>query len=352
MGVGTFTQPDHSTQGGTQYKLAINNSIAVCGAIGAQFAPHENSTPNMTVLVDAGRLLVDGALVVRTQQSTSFSAPVGNPRIDRIVLDPVTGSISVATGTPAASPSPPDIPTGKLPICQIYITVGMSAITNLAITDERQFINGVSSGSSSPEAPTIVVYNTSGGHSWTVPTGIKRVNVLLVGGGGGGGGNPYGSTGGGGGGGGGGCVVAHDVDVSALSSVTVTVGGGGAGGTPYAGASGGSTSFGAIVAAAGGYPGQPTNNGSTGGSGGLTNFSSATHQYFCVPGYAGGNGASNIGGIGGTAGGGRGSGAGAVSNSQGLNGSVYGGGGGGGHDSGNNQRNGGVGATGLAVIWY
>jgi len=143
MSVGTFTQPNHETQGGTAYKTAIDNSIAVMSRLGASFAPHEQSSPNMTVRVDDGTLWVSGTLVeVAAQNTSTITAPTTNPRIDRVVIDATTGSISVIHGTESANPSPPAIPSGKLPVAKIYLTTTTTAITNQIITDERVIGSG------------------------------------------------------------------------------------------------------------------------------------------------------------------------------------------------------------------
>jgi len=136
---GTFLQPDHTSQDGSTYKLAINNSIAVLAEMAATFAPHEQDTPDMTVRVDAGRLLLtDLTLVIKAAQNTAtITAPSVNPRIDRVVIDQVTGIVSVVTGVEAASPEPPAIPADKFPICQVALTTSTTAITNDEITDER-----------------------------------------------------------------------------------------------------------------------------------------------------------------------------------------------------------------------
>ncbi|OFE12889.1 hypothetical protein PHACT_06830 [Pseudohongiella acticola] len=119
-------------------------------------------------------------------------------------------------------------------------------------------------------AYTVHVFNSNG--TFTPPSGLSSLDVLIVGGGGGGG-----STYGGGGGGGG---------VRALTNVTVNqpsyavvVGAGGAGGAAISttndtsgnGQNGGNSSFGAEVSLGGGYGqggAQSTAGGGNGGSGG------------------------------------------------------------------------------------
>jgi len=145
MGVGTFQQPDFESQGGTAYKTAIDNAVKVCSRIGASFAPHEQDTPNMTIRVDAGDLWVNGALVQKAAQNTgTITAPAVNPRIDRVVIDAQTGTVSVITGDEDASPDPPEITDGKLPVCQVALATSTTEITNDLITDER--VAGASSG--------------------------------------------------------------------------------------------------------------------------------------------------------------------------------------------------------------
>lgn len=103
-----------------------------------QFKATEAVTPDMTALIKAGKLMYGGTLASQAQQTTStITAPTTNPRIDRIVIDEQTGAYSIVTGTEAASPSAPAIPTGKLPVCQFQLETTTTAITNSMITDER-----------------------------------------------------------------------------------------------------------------------------------------------------------------------------------------------------------------------
>lgn len=101
-------------------------------------------------------------------------------------------------------------------------------------------------------------YTAAGVNAWTVPVGVKRVWVTLVGGGGGGGG----VTAGQGAGGSGGAIIYRKPIVipDGVSSVNVTIGAGGAGGTTAGtnGSGGAPTSFGTYAAAAGGYGGAGT----------------------------------------------------------------------------------------------
>lgn len=137
----TFVQPDASGQTGSAYKSAIDASIAVLARIGQAFAPHEQSTPDMTVRVDAGYVLTStGITEVAGQDTGAITAPSGDPRIDRVVIDLITGAVSVVTGAEDASPVAPDVPAGKAPCCQVALVVSQSSIVNNNVTDERAII--------------------------------------------------------------------------------------------------------------------------------------------------------------------------------------------------------------------
>lgn len=136
----TFKQPVFTTQDAATYKAAIDASIAVLAEVAAAFGCHQSdpSTPDMTVVVDAGRLQVNGQLVSQAAQTSSaFTAPASNPRVDRVVIDATTGVASVVTGVEAASPSAPDIPAGKLPCAKITLQTSSTSITDSMITDEQ-----------------------------------------------------------------------------------------------------------------------------------------------------------------------------------------------------------------------
>lgn len=139
MGVSTFTQPDYTSDTATQYKTNLDDAAAVFARIADAFAPHEQSTPDMTVRVDAGFIPARGgtATEVNAQNTGSLSAPSGNPRYDIVYIDAADGTVGVATGAEAGSPSDPAVPAGKVAVARIHWTVGMSEITNADLDDLR-----------------------------------------------------------------------------------------------------------------------------------------------------------------------------------------------------------------------
>ncbi|WP_291516006.1 hypothetical protein [Bdellovibrio sp. ArHS] len=167
-----------------------------------------------------------------------------------------------------------------------------------------------SSNSGSPTFNTALPFSTPGSTTFTIPAGVTRIRVSVLGAGGNGASGVW--AGGGAGGGGGG--YAHGVfSVTPGAQYTVTVGAGGAGGA------GGTSSFGSLISATGGQSGINT----TGGAGGTGTGGSVQRS-----GGSGGNGytgnTSYSGGGGGSGGGFNGNGANGLSSS----GNSYGGNGG------------------------
>lgn len=175
MTVSTFKQPNYTTQTGTAYPLAIDASIAVHNRLAGPFAAHENNVgspaPDMSVRVDAGHVWNGSSLSEKAAQTvTGFVAPTsGQHRIDRVVINATTGDALRVTGTAVAgSPSatPPAIPAGYVPCCQILITSSDTAITDSMITDERpQMLFGgtLAFGDGSAAAPSVKVGDEQNG---------------------------------------------------------------------------------------------------------------------------------------------------------------------------------------------
>jgi len=145
--VATYKQPNTATteQTGTEY-IANNDAAHEVIKIAAAFAVHEAAVPDMTVVVDAGRLQSGAALVEQVQQTTgAITAPLANPRNDIVVVDNSTGVVSVVEGAEAASPVDPAILSGQTPVARVRLLTSTTAIANSDIDDLRPFIKGSSS---------------------------------------------------------------------------------------------------------------------------------------------------------------------------------------------------------------
>jgi len=211
---------------------------------------------------------------------------------------------------------------------------------------------------------TVQIFTTTpAGGTWTVPSGVTEVDVLVVAGGGGGGSPGGGVPYTGGGGGAGGVIFRKNFAVTPASAITVTVGSGGSGSDTggSAATNGGNSVFGSLTAIGGGAGGNRINTaGGVGGSGG--GASSPTIPFLngsagtAGQGYAGGKGwqgGNSAGGGGGGAGGPGTNGTNAVASGGGpglwfdISGSMLAyGGGGGGSTEGSQQSMGGVGGGG------
>jgi len=142
-------------------------------------------------------------------------------------------------------------------------------------------------------------YLVPGEHTYTVPSGVTSVSVLVVGGGGGGG------AGAGGGGGAGGLIYQTGYSVTPGASLSVTVGAGGPGTANEAarGTSGGNSVFNDLVAIGGGGGGSyHSKSGLLGGSGGGAANGGSPGSGTAGQGYGGGSGNNLLGGGGGGAG--------------------------------------------------
>ena len=140
MGVFPATQPDHTSQTGTPYKTALDDVAAGARRIALWFYSEEQSTPDMTVKLNAGWITgVQGSVPteVATQNTGIITAPSTNPRKDIVHVDNQTGTIAVTTGTEAASPVDPTVPNGKIPVARVNLVVSQTEIVNVDLDDLR-----------------------------------------------------------------------------------------------------------------------------------------------------------------------------------------------------------------------
>jgi hypothetical protein len=229
------------------------------------------SGQSINYLIEAALLEGDGDPVVLPYYNAAAPAqPYSGPgnsgatqntqRIQRVQLQLKAGA-AAATGVQAT----PAVDSGWVGLYVVTVNYAQTQITAANITAMP----------ASPiipfKLPTLApgfsrVVNLTTSQSWTVPAGVTRLKLRVVGGGGGGGGGTS-SYGGGGGGAGGyaeGCFT-----VTPGTAYAVTVGAGGAGsGAGATGQSGGTSSFGTLCGATGGSGGASGSGSSAGGSGG------------------------------------------------------------------------------------
>ena len=217
-------------------------------------------------------------------------------------------------------------------------TVSLAKLTATGTKDATTFLRGDNTFAAAGGGfESQQVFTSSG--TYTKPSGINTLKVIVVGGGAGGGGHSNNSAAGGGGGGG---TSIKIIDATSITTETVTIGAGGTRGN-----SGGTSSFGSHCSATGGATGAEQYGGVIGaGSGGLGGVGSGGNINI-----KGDNGINNFnqncGGGGGSStlgGGGR-----SRHNAGGDNGGNYGGGGGGAGDNGT-VNNAGTGGTGIIIV--
>ena len=128
-----------ATQAASTYKANIDASAA------RNFGVYANTTPDMYMNVGAGSICLNGTTTNYDAQLNlaELTAPVTNPRIDRVVVDLFTGVGSIVAGSEAASPVAPDVPPGKVSAAQITLQTSTTAITDAMIENEFPVILGI-----------------------------------------------------------------------------------------------------------------------------------------------------------------------------------------------------------------
>lgn len=155
------TPPIFIQSGGETAERARRFIEAIFGSRGgivnaADLRVFENGTPNMTVQVDGGTVILDateatfqGFYVVENRGVLSVpisAADATNARKDLIVAKVQdaaysgatnAASIVAVTGTPAASPAEPAVPANAFVLAMVDVPANDTAITNSQITDRR-----------------------------------------------------------------------------------------------------------------------------------------------------------------------------------------------------------------------
>lgn len=160
--------------------LQGNGTYSGC-AVSAQ------ASPDMTVAVGAGFVLVNNTIAVVTAGNVTVGAAhATNPRIDLICVNS-SGTKSCVAGTAAASPLPPDIPSNSTVLARIDIPANATAINAVAsadgkakITDKRIFLP--LAGVIAKDTGTVTWANTAAEQDLTnktIPGGLMGVDKCL-----------------------------------------------------------------------------------------------------------------------------------------------------------------------------
>lgn len=147
---------------GSGVRHAPNNPLFVAVASG------------LSVTVNPGFAIVQGSAAANsgayagtldaTATLTCATADLVNPRIDSVIVQFVdngnntsTATVNIQTGTPAASPSPPAVPSNSIVLCNITVPANAVSLTSGNLSDQRNFLaaaGGIKPVSSSSFYPT------------------------------------------------------------------------------------------------------------------------------------------------------------------------------------------------------
>jgi hypothetical protein len=139
-----FIIPDHDESFDDNQSIWFETDIAILVAGLAGVGPVSGcgvtaqGSPDMTVAIAAGTIrIASGALVtVSSGNGTISTADATNPRID-LVSASDSGTKTVTAGTAAASPKPPDLPSGHIALAMVYVPANDTTIASNQITDKR-----------------------------------------------------------------------------------------------------------------------------------------------------------------------------------------------------------------------
>src|SRR6056300_1001233 len=278
------------TTGGTDISMdsvTRNSSTQLTGTVAKNTANLTNANEPFDIVITNGNSLSTtsaNAITIDAQPAwvtstgslgTVSDSGRGSASFTIQATDPESGAMTINTtlvsGSLPAGSTLVDNGDGTATISS-FNAVGSNTTSTFTVraadansnTADRQF-------SITVNAPTVETFTSSG--TFSVPSGVTAVNVLVVAGGGGGGAHH------GAGGGAGGLIYRPGFPVTPSGTVTVTVGDGGTGGGPYPGTAGRGqtgqdTVFGTLTAKGGGggqaaAPADPANgDGGSGGGGG------------------------------------------------------------------------------------
>jgi len=126
--------------------VMMNAVIAACegnGVLDGLAVSERGAGANMSVDVAAGSAWIDGTKYTEssTVNLTISAADATYDRKDLVTYDSNTSNPIVTTGTAAATPEPPDIPSGNILLAIVDVAAGATQITSADITDGRAMLD-------------------------------------------------------------------------------------------------------------------------------------------------------------------------------------------------------------------
>lgn len=115
----------------------LSLGVAEDGVVESGCAVTAQGSPDQTVAVAAGFVIVAGVMVAVAAGNVSMAAADGsNPRFDLVWVDN-TGTKGKTDGTAAAAPVIPAIPTNSVPLAVVYRATSNNTIATADIIDKR-----------------------------------------------------------------------------------------------------------------------------------------------------------------------------------------------------------------------
>lgn len=150
----------------------------------------ESSPTAMTVTVNAGQCTVDSVVYTETS-GVNLNISNGHGTYDRkdiVVYDTTAGNPAVVEGTPAAAPTPVDIPTGDILLGIVLVEANeTTSIVNADITEDRVYAidrwayTAVSANTTLNDAHKVVTVDANGGaRIISLPTSIGVSGKIYV----------------------------------------------------------------------------------------------------------------------------------------------------------------------------